>query len=42
MGPSKENGQLMLKRPKLPKGFPGRGFKGKAKGEGGCVISSSF
>ena len=25
--PSKENGQLMLKRPKLPNGFQGRGFK---------------
>ena len=29
--PSKENGQLMLKRPKLPDGFQGRGFKGRVR-----------
>lgn len=29
--PSRENGWLMLKRPKLPKGFQGRDFKGKLK-----------
>ena len=27
--PSKENGQLALKRPKLPDGFQGRGFQGQ-------------
>jgi hypothetical protein len=32
--PSKENRQLMLRRPKLPDGFQGRGFKGR--GRRGC------
>ena len=36
MGPSKENRQLMLKRPKFPSGFQGRVFKGEVEG---CVIS---
>ena len=31
-GPSKENGQLMLKKPKLSDGFQGRVFKGKFGG----------
>jgi len=31
----------MLKRPKLPKGFQGRDFKGKMKERvAGCLISS--
>ena len=34
MGPSKENRQFILKRPKLPNGFQGRGFKGKVRGVG--------
>ena len=29
--PSKESRQLMLKRPKLPDGFQGRGLKGKVR-----------
>ena len=29
--PSKENGQLMLRRPKLPNGFQERGFKGSVR-----------
>ena len=38
--PSKENGQLVLKRPKLPNGFQGRGFKYSVReGAAGCVIS---
>ena len=38
--PSKENGQLMLKRPELPDGFQGRGFKGSMReGAAECVIS---
>ena len=32
--PSKEQGQLMLKRPKLSNGFEGRVFKGNIWGEG--------
>ena len=32
--PSKEKGQLMLKRPELPYGFQGRVFKGNIRGEG--------
>ena len=32
-GTSKVDGQLMLKRPKLPVGFKGRVFKGNIKGE---------
>ena len=35
--PSKENGQLMLKRPKLPNGIQGRGFKVSVR-EGGCKV----
>ena len=31
---NKENGQLMLKRPKLPNGFQGKVFKSNMKGEG--------
>ena len=31
MGPSKENGQLMLKRPTLPDGSWGKAFKGKVR-----------
>ena len=31
--PSKENGQLVLKRPKLPDGFQARVFKGNVRGE---------
>lgn len=39
--PSRENGWLMLKRPKLPKGFQGRDFKGKLKERvAECLISS--
>ena len=34
MGPSKKNGQLMLKRPKVPNGFQGSVFKDSVKGEG--------
>ena len=30
-GPSKENGQFMLKRCKFPDGFQGRVFKGKVR-----------
>ena len=38
--PRKENGRLMLKRPKLPYGFQGRGFKGSVRdGAAVCVIS---
>ena len=38
--PSKENRQLMLKRPKLPDGFQGRGFKGSVReGTAGYMIS---
>ena len=41
LGPSKENGQLMLKRPELPDGFWGRAFKGKVReGVAGYLISS--
>ena len=32
--PSKENGQLMLKRAKLSDGFQGRTFGGNSSGEG--------
>ena len=32
-GPSKEDGQLMLKRPEFPGGFQGRVFKGNIRGE---------
>ena len=40
MGPSKENGQLTLKRPELLEGFQGRVFKGKVRESiKGCVIS---
>ena len=35
--PIKENGQLMLKRPRLPDGFQGRTFKGNICGEG-CSV----
>ena len=38
--PSKENGQLLLKRPKLPYGFQGRGFKSNVReGSAGYMIS---
>ena len=41
VGPSKENGQLILKRPKFPKGFQGRVFKDRVKKRAsGYVISS--
>ena len=33
-GPSKENGRLVLKRPKLPDSFQGGVFKGNIWGEG--------
>ena len=36
-GPSKENGLLVLKRPKLPDGFQGGVFKGKI----GCGVGGS-
>ena len=37
--PSKENGQLMLKRHELPDGFQGRVLKGSICDEGaGCMI----
>ena len=36
--PSKENGQFMLKRSKLPDGFQGRGFKGSQCEGGGCRV----
>ena len=40
VGPSKENGQLMLKRSELPGGFQGRVFKGKMRERvAGCLIS---
>ena len=40
MGPSKENGQLMLKRPTLPDGSWGKAFKGKVREMStGCLIS---
>ena len=40
MGPNKENGHLMLKRPKLPYDFWGRVFKGKVEERvSGCLIS---
>ena len=43
MGPSKENGQLMLKRPKVPDGFQGRVFKGKVRERvSGCMISCGY
>ena len=39
--PSREYGQLMLKRPELPDGFQGKVFKDSVKERGvGCVISS--
>ena len=39
--PSKENGQLTFKSPKLLNGFQGRGFKGKVReGATVCLISS--
>ena len=39
--PSKENGQVLLKRPELPDGFWGRAFKGKVReGVAGYLISS--
>ena len=31
MGPGKENGQLMIKRPELPDGFQVSVFKGKGR-----------
>ena len=38
--PSKENGQLMLRRPELPNPFQGRGFKSSVReGAAGCMIS---
>lgn len=38
--PSKEERQLMLRRPELPDGFQGRGFKGSMReGAAECVIS---
>ena len=41
VGPSKENGQLMLKRPKFSDGFQGRVLKDSVKETvTGCVISS--
>ena len=41
VGPSKENRQLRLKRPKLPDGFQGRVFKDKVRERvAGCLISS--
>ena len=41
VGPSKENGQLMLRRPKLPNGFQGRVFKDSVRERVmGCMISS--
>jgi len=36
-GTSKENRQLILKRPKLPDGFQGKGFQGSVR-EGGCSV----
>ena len=45
MGPSKENEQLMLKRPELPEGFQGRVFKGKVrekKSQGEWSASARF
>ena len=40
-GPSKENGQLVVKRPKLPSDFWQRVSKGKVKESvSGCLISS--
>lgn len=37
--PSKENGQLVLKRPKLLDAFLGRDFEGNVKeGVAGCII----
>ena len=39
--PNKQNGRLMLKRPKFLDGFQGRVFKVTVrKGATGCVISS--
>ena len=35
--PNKESRQLMLKRPKLPKGFQGEVFKDKVRA-GGCGV----
>ena len=38
--PSKENEQLMLKRPELPDDFQARGFKGRVReGAAVCMIS---
>lgn len=34
VGPSKVNGQLLLKRPELPDGFQGRAFKGRGERAG--------
>ena len=39
--PSKENGQLVLKRPELPNGFQGRGFKGSVR-EGADQLMHSW
>ena len=40
MGLSKENGKLMLKRPKLPDGIQGRVFKDKVRERvSRCIIS---
>ena len=39
--PHKENGKLMLKRPKLPDNFQGRGFIDSVREvSAGCMISS--
>ena len=39
--PSRENGQLMLKKPEYPDGFQGRGFKGNVR-EGAAVCEISL